>query len=90
MDQLEMLYANTNRKAGISMDNENTPVNRDFWLDLFSGENEDPAFLAATLGTVYRPSSEVTTDGDDAVPPDKPFGLPQEEPPVPPDTWPGL
>lgn len=90
MAQLQMLYANTSRKAGIFMDNQNDPVARDFWLDLFSGEYENPAFLAATLGTVYQPSSEIEKELENTPAPDKPFGTPPNEPPVPPDVWPGL
>ncbi len=72
------------------MKNSSIPEPDDFWLKLAPTNLDDPAFRAAAMGTIYRPMPDFPDDWTSDVPSEKPKNLPPEDPPLPPDPWPGL
>lgn len=66
------------------------PESDNFWIKLSPTNLDDPAFRAAALGTIYRPMPDWPDGWLSDVPSEKPKNLPPEDPPTPPEIWPGL
>lgn len=64
------------------MKHDSAPTPEDFWVRLSPSQLDDPAFRAAAMGTIYEP-----LPSDSTVVPDDPT---DDDPPIPPEVWPGL
>lgn len=71
----------TQERQVFCMKHSSAPSPEDFWVRLSPSQLDDPSFRAAAMGTVYEPlPTDVSDDPDDGI----------EDPPLPPDPWPGL